>query len=163
MEPCMFDTVIFNRIVDGFLDVSVLMGKVDVYVTHIQRDELNSTSNAKRRELLQKTFHEVSAETVPTESAVFDVSRFDEARFGTEDGLYLKIKVALDAKKLKQNNIQDALIAETAIVNGFTLVTDDRQLAEIVQTHCGKAIDSAQLQKMLSPADLERSGTSVTK
>lgn len=154
MEPCMFDTVIFNRIVDGFLDVSVLIGKVDVYVTHIQRDELNATSNAKRRELLQKTFHEVSAKTVPTESAIFGVSRFDEARFGAEDGLYLKIKVVLDAKKLKQNNIQDALIAETAIVNGFTLVTDDRHLAEIVQTHCGKAIGLVQLQKMLSPADL---------
>ncbi len=144
----MFDTVIFNRIVDDCLDVGVLIGKVDVYVTHIQRDELNATSNAKRRELLQKTFHEVSAETVPTESAVYGASRYGEAKFGAKDGLYLKIKVALDAKKLKPNNIQDALIAETAIVNGFTLVTDDRHLAEIVQTHCGKAIGLAQLQKI---------------
>ena len=49
--------------------------------------------------------------------------------------LFNKIKVSLDSRKQKQNNTQDALIAEVAIVQGFTLVTSDTDLARIASEY----------------------------
>jgi predicted nucleic acid-binding protein len=149
----MFDTVVFNRIVDGRLNVTGFAGKAKFCVTHIQRDELNATSDAERRQLLQQAFQEVAAESIPTESLILDVSRLGEAKLGVEDGLYDKIKVALDARKYKPNNIQDALIAETAIINGCMLVTDDGDLAEIVRNHHGRAINVTKFQDMMTPGN----------
>ena len=41
--------------------------------------------------------------------------------------------------KSKPNNLQDVLIAEVAIVNGFTLLTADGDLSEVVKHHGGMA------------------------
>jgi predicted nucleic acid-binding protein len=41
--------------------------------------------------------------------------------------------------KAKSNNIQDALIAETALANDLTLVTEDRDLSQIVTDFGGAA------------------------
>jgi predicted nucleic acid-binding protein len=45
--------------------------------------------------------------------------------------VFLAVKTALDGREKKRNNTQDALIAEVAIVNGFTLLTSDRNLADV--------------------------------
>ena len=58
------------------------------------------------------------------------------------DGLlFEKLKQELDTlNKSKSNNAQDLLIAEVAIVNGFTLLTSDRHLAEVVEKQGGKVV-----------------------
>ena len=56
---------------------------------------------------------------VPTQSAVFGVSIWDQAQYTADDNLYDPLKAALDVlNNNKKNNVQDALIAETAIKNG---------------------------------------------
>ncbi len=87
----------------------------------------------------------ISRTIIPTESAVWDVSAWDQAKWGsnvvnTESSVYdvsrygkgkyggaslvKEIWEKLDKKNNKKpNNSKDALIAETAIINGYTLIT----------------------------------------
>jgi predicted nucleic acid-binding protein len=68
---------------------------------------------------------------------VCDVSRLDWCK--VSDGcIYTSVRSQLDAKNGgRRSNIHDALIAEVAIANGFTLLTADADLAEIAREHGG--------------------------
>lgn len=74
---------------------------------------------------------------VPTETMVWDRTRWGQAKWS--DGVrFTAIKDALDAlNKSKPNNVNDALIAEVGMVNGHTLITSDRHLAEVVRQQGG--------------------------
>ncbi len=152
----MFDTNAFNRLLDGNIDVSVLARCGKVYATHIQMDEINKTPDVSRRAALIQVFQEATVAQLPTNSFVLDVSRLGEARLGgehlvptesavwgvstwgqakwtAEDNLVTPIKTELDKLNgSKPNNVHDALIAETSIKNGFTLVTHDSDLFRVV-------------------------------
>lgn len=132
MKKCMFDTVIFNRVVEHKIPVELFTEYVDVYATHVQQDEIDKTPDHQKRADLKRVFTNLDTEKVPTESAVWDESRWDESKWSGDDDLCKRIGAALDRCKKKKNNIRDALIAETAIKNTFTLVTDDRCLKEEV-------------------------------
>lgn len=153
MPNYMFDTNVFNRILDGAVEVSGFRGKARFYATHVQLDELKRTSNTKRREELISVFEEITDTNVPTESFVLGVSRLDEAKLGgDEDQLYTAMKAELDKlNKNKPNNIQDALIAETAIKNQFALVTEDTDLLTVAKNFNGKC---AEIKQMM--VDLEK-------
>ena len=134
------DTNIFNKLVDGTLNVDDLPTDGKFLATHVQIDEINNTKDSERRALLFLRFAEVRPEIVPTESFVLDVSRLDYGKLS--DGiLFDTLKQKLDAlNKSKLNNAQDVLIAEVAIVNKFTLLTSDRHLAEVVEKQGGKIV-----------------------
>jgi len=122
MPSYLFDTNIFNRVLDGLVEITKFRERAHFYATHVQIDELKATANIQRRqELLAALKAVVGNNKVPTESFVLGVSSLDEAKLGDEENnLYSKIKVALDKlNKNKENNIQDALIAETAIKNQY--------------------------------------------
>src|SRR5437762_4966089 len=107
----MFDTNVFNRILDGEISLQNLKGCVVAHATHIQRDELNNTKEPKRRADLTQVFERVFAESPPTDyvvptcSAVWDVSRWDQAKWGADDNLYSMLKDDLDKKRRKRNNL----------------------------------------------------------
>ncbi len=105
MTSYMFDTNIFNRILDGVIELTKFYEKADFFATHIQADELKATLNTKRREELIAVFEEVSGNNkVPTESFVLGISRLDEAKLGDEDDdLYSKIKAELDMLNKKKS------------------------------------------------------------
>lgn len=136
----MFDTNIFNHILDSKIKFEDFPEKFDFFITHIQEDELGKTQDLDRKELLLKIFKKINQENIPTESAVWDISKWDMAKFGDENSLYEKIKSDLDKKEQRQNNIHDALIAETTIKNGLILVTDDSDLLEVTQKYKGEVI-----------------------
>lgn len=76
----------------------------------------------------------------PTETFLADISRTDMDRVGN-GVLYRSIKNDLNTRnKSKASNTQDALIGEVAIANDFTLITTDKDLAEVVKKHGGKFI-----------------------
>ncbi len=164
----MFDTNVFNRILDGVISLHTLTGRVEVYATHVQRDEINNTRNPARRAALAQVFVDAVTGSLPTDSFVLDVSRLDEARLGgervvptesavygvsrygharySEDNLYSALKNRLDAiNGAKPNNVQDALIAETSIKSGHVLVTDDSDLAEVTKEYGGQCVCVADL------------------
>ena len=132
------DTNIFNKLVDGILRIEDLPSDGPYFATHVQIDEINNTKDAERRARLFLMFAAVRPQMVPTESFVWDVSRWDYGKWG--DGiLYEKLKQDLDAlNKSKTNNAMDILIAEVSIANGYTLLTADRDLATVTKNHGGK-------------------------
>lgn len=166
---CMFDTNVFNRIVDAKITPESLIGHVTAYATHIQRDEINNTKAVERRIMLAKVFDDVvsvsdptasfvigtsrlgearigGSREVPTTSAVWGVSRGGKANWSAEDDLYSIFKSELDKlNQNKPNNIHDALIAETAIKGGYILVTDDADLATVTKKYGGNCLSVAEL------------------
>lgn len=141
MPSYMFDTNIFNRILDGVVEITKFRDKASFYATHVQLDELKATSNTKRRQELIAVFEEVVGKNrVSTVSFVLDISRLDEAKLGHEENnQYSKIKAELDKRNNSRlNNIKDALIAETAIKNKTTLVTEDTDLMSVMKSFGGK-------------------------
>lgn len=132
------DTCVLNRLIDGKLLRSNLPSDGRFVATHIQIDELNRTKDEDRRSRLFLMFSTLRPEIFPVESFVWDVSRFGHAKWG--DGkTAMSLKSDLDQLNGgKQNNIQDALIAEVAIRNGFTLLTTDRDLREVAARHGAK-------------------------
>ncbi len=170
MLKCMFDTNIFNRILDGVIGWNELGHKIIAYATHIQRDEIDNTANSVRRDALKQIFESATSGSIPTNSFVLDVSRLDEACLGNDHvvpteslvwevtawghgkwgvgDLYMALQADLDnLNKGKANNIQDALIAETSIRGGYVLVTDDRDLAAVTKKHGGQCMSLQELLK----------------
>ena len=131
------DTNIINWLIDGTINSAALPCDGEFVATHIQIDEINRTSDEDRRARLFLALTATIRELSPAESAVMDISRFDWCKMG--DGvIYASIKNELDAKNGgRPSNIRDALIAEVAIVNGFTLLTADADLAEAAKNHKG--------------------------
>jgi predicted nucleic acid-binding protein len=165
----MFDTNVFNRILDGIVSVESLTGHVEAVATHIQLDELQQTKNQERRGALGAIFSAVLAEAVPTDSFLPDVSRLDQARLGggrlvptasavygistygdanysAADNLQAVLRSRLDSLNgAKQNNVQDVLIAETSIKAGYVLVTDDSDLAAVAKEYGGQCASVREL------------------
>ena len=86
---------------------------------------------------MQASLH---CELLPTQTVVLDVSRIDHAKLG--DGkLFTSLKAELDIlNRNKNNNVRDALIAEVAIANGYTLLTADGDLRLATEKYDGKVI-----------------------
>jgi len=154
----MFDTNIFNHILDGGIEISEIAGKARFWVTHIQLDEIQKTSNPERQEQLLQVFQTIMEKKAPdevklssdsiilTESAVYGVSKYGQAKYTSENNLYEPIRAKLDhLNKGKKNNIHDALISETAIKNKLALVTHDKDLATVTSEMDGEVISLDEL------------------
>ena len=168
MPRYMLDTNVFNHVLDGKVDASQLVGK-DLVTTHVQHDELQKTKDETRRRSLLAVFQELTpdqavtasavadvsvadgasasgSQIVPTESMVWDVSNWDQAKWGADDGIFEAMRSELDAlNKRKKNNAHDILIAETAVKNGWNLVTSDSDLVAVVTKYGGACISAAEL------------------
>lgn len=167
----MFDTNIFDRVLDVKLDITDLKKKGKFFVTHIQLDELNAISDPIRKAELLEVFGHIVTDKVSTESAVWDISKWDESKWSSEKPLtptetfvlgvsrlgqaklsqadiYSIIKNELDKIKNKPNNPKDALIAETSIKNGFILVTDDQTLHRVVTKIGGQVLSFLDFKKV---------------
>ena len=138
---CMFDTTIFNRVVEHKVPIEKLTACVVAYATPLQWHEINRTQNCKKKEELCHLFrnlfpeesHSDGSRVVPTPTTVWNVSPWGSGQWSESDSLYGPILTAMDELRRHKNNPWDALIAETAIKNGFTLVTDDGNLGEVAQ------------------------------
>ena len=152
---CMFDTVAFNRAVEGNDSVESIAQFVDVFATHVQYDEINQTKCPQKLAELRRVFAVLVADDppweserlIPTESAVWDISRWDLCRWAGEDSQHEPMKAALDNRRKKFNNIHDALIAETALIGGLTLITNDVNLAEVTEEFGGLSMSWEQLRE----------------
>jgi predicted nucleic acid-binding protein len=131
----MVDTNVFNWLVQGYLAIDDLPSDGDFFATPVQRAELEATRDDAKRGALLANFSEVVT-GLYSAPFTFDVpgAGFDQGRM-TDGILASAIRSDLDGERKKRNNIQDALIAETAITTGFTLVTCDRTLRNVAQAH----------------------------
>jgi len=132
-----FDSNIYDLIADGSLNINLLSEKkedFELYITHIQIDEINQCPDKDKRARLFLFKSKLSPIVIPTESLILGTSRLGEARFG--DG-----KILEEIRKENLNNTKDALIGETAIKNNLLLVTEDNQLKKKLISLNGKAIN----------------------
>ncbi len=167
----MFDTNIFDRVLDGKIDIAAIKSNKNLYATHIQLDELNAAPDLNRKGKLLKIFQQVVNSKVPTESMVWDVSKWDEGKWSSETQLtpteafvlgvsrlgkaklgkadiYSLIKAELDKLKAKPNNIKDALLAETSVKNGYVLVSDDKNLRKVIKKIGGLVLTFEEFQQL---------------
>ncbi len=141
MACFMFDTNVFNHFLDGPGNYQEISVWPRVLVTHIQHDELCATRNADRRQALLSVFEEIPSDEASTDSAVWDVSKFDKSGWTQPGSIMKAIRARLDElNRGKANNTQDALIAEAAINRSCVLVTDDDDLLKTTREFAGKAI-----------------------
>ena len=133
----MFDTNIFNHILDGNITIREIED-IKYFVTQIQLDELNATKDERRRNQLLMVFKNINQVRIPTESALWDVSDWDDSKW---DGMVGRILEQLEEKKPHHpGNPADALIGVTVIKTGITLVSDDGALWGTVKKLGGEAV-----------------------
>ncbi len=136
----MFDTNVFNRIVDSDIDVTSLPTSCEYYVTSLQHSELRGTQNLSRRKRLLSAFSELVWERNTAESDIKSTpwgvpwgSPWDS---GT--GIYDEIERRLDQSpqsKSKRGNKFDALIVEVCREEGFILVSEDLAVREVAPAY----------------------------
>lgn len=141
MNDYMLDTNAFNNALDAGVSPAVLSQHGKLYITHIQLNEIQATRNQARLADLLAVFESLEQERVPTAAAVWDVSEFGGAEFGSGEGLYEKMLAELNRRnKNHHNNAQDILIALTAFKRGYVLVTNDRHLGDVLREFGGRAV-----------------------
>ena len=134
----MFDTNAFNRALDTGVDPEILSSKGELFITHVQLNEIQATRNEARLDALLRVFTAIEQEKVPTSAAVWGVSEYGGAKYGDANGLYNTILNELNQRNGRQRgNTRDALIAVTAIQRNYTLVTNDSDLAMVIQSNGG--------------------------
>jgi hypothetical protein len=131
---------VFNWLADGRIALSDLPNDGEFVATHVQIDELNRTNDAERRVKLFLHFASVRPNMLPTESLILGVSRLGHAKL-SDDATYAQIKGTLDGlNRSKPNNVMDALSAEVALKNEFTLITADGDLRTAAEEHGCKVL-----------------------
>jgi hypothetical protein len=127
------DTSLINKLVNGSVSADELPNDGEFVASHVQIDEINRTKDVERRAQLFLKFTKTIDKVMPTESFILGVSRLGEGKLG--DGVsFAEIKKMLDSQNGgKPNNLQDALITEIAMVNGYVLLTADLHLSNAAQ------------------------------
>jgi len=132
----MFDTNIFDKIINENFILPNNIEDISFCFTHIQEDELKAIPDEEKRKNLLKITYEIAKE--PTSCFIFDVSNFDEAKLGDDetheyyDEIYSKQREK-HPEKSEKNIINDSLIGSTCLAENFVLVTQDKLLAKIVK------------------------------
>lgn len=131
-----FDTNIFDKILDNQTNLDELPKNSKYFVTHIQKDEITKISKPEKQERknhLLEVFNLIEKEEVLTESFVWGASLWGKCKWGAGK-IFDKLKMGND------KHIEDALIGETAIKNNLVLVTNDKDFLNKVVELGGQAI-----------------------
>lgn len=126
-----FDTNIYDRLLKDRFALPRLValqdrGDIEIFKTHVQKDEFDAIRDeAKRRTRL--ALYDALGTEVPTEGAIWDVSKWDQAKWGSGSG-DAKIEDVLTPA----GNNADALLAVTASCQADVFVTEDRRLSNRV-------------------------------
>lgn len=79
----MFDTNIFNGILDGEIRVEDFRD-YSLCATHIQEDEIKDTRNLQRKSELSEVFNNIFQQFIPTESFALGITRLGHGKLGKE-------------------------------------------------------------------------------
>lgn len=117
----MFDSNIFNHLEEIRKYIVPVADKYDFYVSSVQIEELCAAKDKETLIRLVLGLAEIRAKIVPTACAILGEMRLDYCRLG-EAEVYKTI-----LKKTKSNT-KDAIIADTAVFEDCTLITEDEDL-----------------------------------
>jgi predicted nucleic acid-binding protein len=131
MKKIMFDSNVFDKL-------SRIIGKIkdsaekqyEYYITVTQVEELCKIPDSK----MEKRIHnmimlaDLRPKLVPISAFVLGKARLGYARLGSGQAYY---KILND----KHSNINDAIIADTSVFEGCTLITEDKDLFTRMTNH----------------------------
>jgi predicted nucleic acid-binding protein len=142
----LLDTNAINDLLDDRLDLKAL-AKFHPYITSIQYDELLADPDFARRQLLLAAVSERKIELFHTGVFVAGYTRVGMSKIGM-GWIYSHVLNALQsgrssrvAKRKFCSDTRDAILAETAINEGMTLITNDAELLRLVHSLNGYAED----------------------
>jgi hypothetical protein len=90
----MFDTTEFNAVVKRELRPAISGQRL--FATHVQLDKIDQTPCERTRAQLPAAFEEIAAENLPTESGVWGVSKWGQAKW-QGDSLFKAMLACLEA------------------------------------------------------------------
>jgi predicted nucleic acid-binding protein len=126
LDSNVHDRLEADQAVLGILREHIAEGRIKLVSTHVQRDELSLAPEPKRTALM--AIYGLT-ESVSTTGAVWDVSRWGECSWSTdEESASIVALMAGNA-----NHAEDALIAATAASEAEVFVTNDARLASKIQ------------------------------
>ena len=140
------DTNAINDLADGKLNLSEFSAFCP-FITTIQYDELAQTPDESRRRLLLDVMKTKRLDLIHTGVFISGYSRLKLSKMGMGAyyGLVLQGLEACQTPSVvrhkRKSNIHDAILAETAIVEGMMLVSNDADLRRLVIKFGGHAID----------------------
>lgn len=130
MRKIMFDSNIFDKLPEFIGKIHHSTVQYEYYVTTIQIDELceipDSKLDIRKRNILMLA--DLRAKLVPISVFVLGRARAGYARAG-EGEVYQKIL------NKNSNNVEDAIIVDTAVFEGCTLITEDMKLYNKMRTY----------------------------
>jgi hypothetical protein len=153
----MLDTNLFDCVLDGKITIAPDV-PLHLLATGVQRAELDACPIPERREKLLTVFDEIGPIVTRTESFAFGIAGagWNESNWNDSSGRYMRMLnrlQQLDTNKRKRLGLgqdRDILIAETAIKNHVTLVTDDWNLRQVVLEFGGRAIDHLHFEREIA-------------
>jgi hypothetical protein len=167
LDSCVFDELLKDSAARAALQTAIADGKVQVLTSHIQRDELDAIRRRdpeKADRLLEVWTSLTSA--VPTAGAVWDVSRWGEARwFGDEQAARFDNTMRTPAEGTadgRPGHTNDALIVDTARHEEAVFVTVEKDRAKKMARRVGVPIlSSAELLAMVDRGQYGRPESTV--
>ncbi|HEU4471530.1 MAG TPA: type II toxin-antitoxin system VapC family toxin [Flavisolibacter sp.] len=138
-QSYIFDTNFIDAVISGEIDteaVDAFRRRINgtYFITHVQVDEMNRTPDEEKRAQMFLRALKLKFEIEPTSSFIIGYSRIEEGEIGEDDGLYERLM----GENIR--HVEDAMIGETAIKNGMTLVTGDIRLYKAVKREGGQVI-----------------------
>jgi predicted nucleic acid-binding protein len=125
------------------------IGLITLYETHVQQNEVEKMPDTKspQRDRIQKVIA-VSCREISTTTAIWDHSEWDKAQWGP--GQFIDQMGYTDSRGVFKNpkNIEDALIADTALAKMDILITNDRAM-------CRNASRATQQCNVMSSVDFK--------
>lgn len=128
----MLDTNIFNILLDEGVVFENLPNDGQFIATSMQIWEINQTKNELKRQKLLDKFHEISPKKVPTVTALWGVTSWNEGCYGNGEQYQVILEKLNSKNNSKKNNHIDALIAETAMSLNAVLITSDKDLSAVI-------------------------------
>jgi predicted nucleic acid-binding protein len=133
----MLDTNVFDDVLDGHLDLALWSKRFELVATDIQMRELQNTPNELRRDKLMMVFNEAVETRTHQTTDLRSMDGFGWICVG-ESNFFDQIIRLMRGNSFNdgRDHIPDAIIAETALLRGCKLVTNDTRLKKAANAIC---------------------------
>ncbi len=142
MTGFLLDTNVFNHLVDGKIKLEEIPTEYPIFITYIQKKELDKCDDIIRRQDLMTYLKILTDHEATVETFLAGIAEVGHTSVGNGK-IYEEILKILNKKKKRKNdaNVNDALLGEVAIKNSFVLITNDKDLKKAVASLGGHVRD----------------------
>ncbi|MCO8287259.1 hypothetical protein [Tetragenococcus halophilus] len=131
----MFDTNAFDKVIANFDIVINSSRENQYYITYVQKKELDKIPSIKqeKKDRLFEVIEELNVKKTLSSSFILNHTPLGEGKLGSG-------KVYNELLNASKNNKEDAIIGDTSVNEGYTLVTNDDQLYNKMSSHDYKVL-----------------------